>query len=231
MTLKKNAAKTVVWIAGFLALEVLLFLYADRPLAGYAKTLDETSHGLIEFFRSITDLGKGAWYLWPCGLATICCAFLSRGADVPSFYRRLSGYIGVRALFLFGTVGISGIAVNIIKPLLGRARPLLWLRDGLYGFEPFSYFTPLWNGMPSGHATTAFALAFSLAKLYPRGRPLWFAYALLLALSRLMVNAHYLSDVFAGVLLGWLTVRLFSQYGMSPLSKVIFPIDSPAPKV
>jgi membrane-associated phospholipid phosphatase len=80
--------------------------------------------------------------------------------------------------------------------------------------------------MPSGHTTTAFALAFSLSFLYPRLRPLWFAYALVLAASRVMVDAHYLSDVCAGALLGWLTVWVFTKYGMIHVWKVIFPIDT-----
>jgi membrane-associated phospholipid phosphatase len=74
-------------------------------------------------------------------------------------------------------------------------------------------------------------LAFSLAKLYPRGRMVWFSYALLLALSRIMVDAHYLSDVLAGVALAGATVWLFTKYGILPLSKVIFPIDNPSVKL
>ncbi|MFA4993899.1 MAG: phosphatase PAP2 family protein [Bdellovibrionales bacterium] len=221
MTPKKGIAIAFV----FLIFEATLFLFVDKPLAEYMRALDETSRSLIDFFRAITDFGKGAWYLWPCGLATLFCAFLSRGSDVPVRYRRLSGYIGVRAFFLFATIGISGIVANIIKPLAGRARPLLWLRDGLYGFEPFTMLNSLWNGMPSGHSTTAFALAFSLAFLYPRGRIIWFSYAFLLSLSRIMVNAHYLSDICAGAMLAWLTVGLFKRHGMGLLSKIIFPID------
>ncbi len=219
----------ILLVAGFLLFETAMFLYADRPLAAYAKMLDHTDPALTDFFRSITDFGKSKWYLWPCGLATIFCSFLSRGKDVKTGYRRLCGYIGVRAFFLFGTIGISGIVADIIKPLAGRARPLLWLRDGIYGFSPFTRAGFLWNAMPSGHTTTAFALAFSLSLLYPRGRPLWFTYALLLGASRIMVDAHYLSDVCAGAVLGWMTVRLFAKYGMPCLGKVIFPIDSPRP--
>lgn len=230
MTLTEKAGLDIKKIGvitfAFLILEVALYLYADKPMAEYMRALDETSHGLIDFFRRITDLGKGAWYLWPCGIATIFCAFLSRGRDVPSPYRRLFGYIGVRALFIFATVGISGIVVDIIKPIAGRARPLLWLKDHIYGFDPLTTLGFAWNAMPSGHATTAIALAFALTKLYPRGGVLWFAYGLILSASRVMVDAHYLSDVCAGAFLGWLTVVLFSQYGMQTLAKIIFPIDT-----
>jgi membrane-associated phospholipid phosphatase len=223
--------KIATAIAGFLLLEIALFSYVDRPLAFYTHELDQTAHDLIDFFRRITDAGKGCWYLGPCGITTIFCAFLSRGKDVPAPYRRLFGYIGVRTFFVFASVGISGIVADILKPIFGRARPLLELRDGIYGFAPFTNAGALWNGMPSGHATTAFALAFCLAKIAPRGRILWFLYALLLASSRVMVDAHYLSDVLAGAALGWLTTTLFSRYGMRPLCKVIFPIDNTSAKL
>ncbi|MDD3030191.1 MAG: phosphatase PAP2 family protein [Alphaproteobacteria bacterium] len=222
-TLRKKAL-----LAGlvFLSFEIVLFLFIDKPVSLYIANLDGSQSGLVDFFRRITDLGKGAWYLWPCGLAALFCAFLSRGKEVPPAVRHLFGYVGVRALFLFATIGLSGIAANILKVLFGRARPKLFLREHLYGFAPLSFDGSLWASLPSGHTTTAFALAFSLAALYPRGRILWFAYALLLAASRIMVNAHYVSDTLAGAALGGLTVWLFSKYGMNHLAKVIFPIDS-----
>lgn len=222
----KKAVFIVAAVFGFLFLEYILLLFVDRPVALYTQSLDNSHKGLINFFRAITDLGKGVWYLVPCGLATIFCGFLSRGKDVPLRYRRLFAYIGVRAFFLFATIGISGIIADIIKPIAGRARPHLWLESGIYGFHPFTRMGFLWNGIPSGHTTTAFALAFSLSFLYPRLRFLWFGYALLLAVSRIMVDAHYVSDVCAGALLGWLTVWVFIKYGMIHVWKVIFPIDT-----
>jgi len=223
-----NTAKSWPWVERFLwffLFEALLIFCADIPMATYVKAIDENIHEASDFFRSITDFGKGAWYLWPTAIIVVFSFFLSRGEDVPQAYKRLFGYIGIRAFFLFSTVGLSGIAVNVLKVILGRARPLMMFREGVYGFEPLSHVAFLWNSMPSGHSTTAFAVAFSLAHLYPKGNILWLFYACLLALSRVMVNAHYLSDVCAGAALGWLTVKLFLDHGMRPLARIIFPID------
>ena len=218
--------KIAVAVIGFLLVEYLLYQYADRPMADYVKSLDRTSQELIDSFRRITDLGKSKGYLIVCGIAALLCGFLSRGKDVEPRYRKLFAYIGARALFIFIPIALSGIMADIIKPIAGRARPALWLNNSIYGFDPFNGQGFLWNGMPSGHATTAFALACSLSLLYPRLRVLWFAYALVLAASRVMVDAHYLSDVCAGALLGWLTVRFVAKYGINPIYK-IFPIDMP----
>jgi membrane-associated phospholipid phosphatase len=225
----KTAAMILAAIIAFALIEYIFYVAVDRQLALYASILEDTRPPLIKFFKRITDLGKSQWYLWPCGIATIFCAFLARGKDVAPRYRRLFSYVGVRTLFLFATIALSGIVADIIKPIVGRARPPLWLHDAVYGFKPFTHGF-IWNSMPSGHATTAFALACSLAIFYPRLRILWFAYALLLAASRVMVDVHYLSDVVAGALLGWLTVRLFFKYGMIHAWQVIFPIDSPPPR-
>jgi undecaprenyl-diphosphatase len=223
--------KASACLTAFFLCECFFFLYVDRPLAAYTKSLDTTHHALIDFFRSITDYGKSIWYLVPCGITTVFCAFLSRGNDIKPRYRRLFGYIGIRTAFVFATIGLSGIVADIIKPIAGRARPTLWLNHSIFGFDPFTSAGFLWNGMPSGHSTSAFALACSLSLLYPRARVLWFAFGLLIAASRIMVDAHYLSDVCAGAMLGWLTVSLFHKHGMVLVSKVIFPIDKlPAKK-
>jgi undecaprenyl-diphosphatase len=56
--------------------------------------------------------------------------------------------------------------------------------------------------LPSGHATTAFAALVAFGTLWPRSRTLWLVYALLIAVSRVVVTAHYPSDVLAGALVG-----------------------------
>ncbi|MDD4616609.1 MAG: phosphatase PAP2 family protein [Alphaproteobacteria bacterium] len=218
-----------LWIGGisaFLLLEAALVWYADRPIAEYMKALDQSAHGLIDFFRSVTDLGKGAVWLWPCGLVALVCGFVSRGRNVPPKWHHLCGYMGVRALFVFGTVGVSGIAADVLKPLFGRGRPKLWLTDGVYGFEPLTFFQSVWNGMPSGHSATAFSLAFALVKLYPKGSAFWLFFAVLIAASRVAVDAHFLSDVIAGSALGWVSAEAFFRHGIAPFAKIIFPIDN-----
>ncbi|MDE2030567.1 MAG: phosphatase PAP2 family protein [Alphaproteobacteria bacterium] len=226
---KKNLLIALAAVA-FVALEIALVHFADRPIALYTHVLDKTHHGLIDFFRTYTNLGKSTWYLIVCGVVTIFAAFLSRAKDMSPPLRRLTGYLGIRAMFVFATIALSGIVADLLKMTIGRARPIELLTQGIYGFTPFTLAGFRWNSMPSGHSTTAFALAFSLAVLFPRLRIVWLAFGLFLGLSRIMVDAHYLSDVLAGALLGWLTVRLFLKYGMFHVERVIFPIDRLPPR-
>ncbi len=222
---KKFLIRSAVAGLSFVLFEILLVLWVDRPLAQFSNELRATTPWMYEFFFAVTDFGKALWYLLPCGLLTIVCGFLARGKTISCKTRKWSGYIGTRALFVFGTVAFSGIVANIIKLSLGRARPILWLREGIFGFDPLTISGYMWHGMPSGHTTTVFTLAFGLSAIYPRLRYLWFSLAIFLAASRVMINMHYLSDIFAGIAVAWISVRFFMDYGMYLISKVIFPID------
>jgi undecaprenyl-diphosphatase len=214
-------------IAAFLALEAFLIGFIDRPLSDYLRGVDQDHSFFIALFRAYTDLGKSAWYLWPSGVCILSCAALVRIEDLTPAWRAHLAQLGGKLLFLFIAVALSGIITDTIKPILGRARPVE-LALGLYGFHPLS-FQATWNSMPSGHATTAFALAFVFITFFPRARTLWLALAFLFALSRVMVNAHFLADVVAGSAIGWLTARAvrqaFAHNGMFHVIGRIFPID------
>ena len=64
--------------------------------------------------------------------------------------------------------------------------------------------------MPSGHAATAFAAAVAVGLVHPRVRwPLLFL-AALVAVSRVWLGVHYLTDVIAGAALGTSVAAVFS---------------------
>jgi membrane-associated phospholipid phosphatase len=63
----------------------------------------------------------------------------------------------------------------------------------------------IFNGWPSGHTTSAFAMATTLIELYPdkKNLKLWaMGYAVLVGWS-VSTNIHWLSDAVAGVLIGY----------------------------
>jgi undecaprenyl-diphosphatase len=65
---------------------------------------------------------------------------------------------------------------------------------------------------PSGHSTTAFAVAMTLGSFYPEIMPVLLVLAANVAISRVVVGMHFLSDVLvgsgAGALLGYIAFRL-----------------------
>lgn len=81
---------------------------------------------------------------------------------------------------------LAGLAANGLKLLFHVPRPHT---PGTYSF-------------PSGHATTAFAVAAVLARAFPPAGPLFAFVALFGGLARVYFRDHFLIDVVAGGLLG-----------------------------
>lgn len=118
-----------------------------------------------------------------------------------------------RAVALVTSCGaLAGIVGALLKWVIGRSRP--YYSSGPYHFEPFDggihalLYERARLSTPSGDTTMAFAIAGTLAILYPRWRWLFFALALLTGLERLWENAHYPSDVVlgAGLAILWATL-------------------------
>lgn len=58
------------------------------------------------------------------------------------------------------------------------------------------------QSFPSGHTTAAFALATLLSHHFPRGKYGFYTLAVLAGFQRILSDAHYLSDVISGAVLG-----------------------------
>jgi len=96
---------------------------------------------------------------------------------------------------------VSFAAVRFLKIVLGRARP----GDGTE-FTLFSL-NSRFNSFPSGHATDAFVSGLFLYYLLKRSkyadwRFLPLIYAFCIGVSRVLVSAHYPSDVAGGMAIG-----------------------------
>lgn len=112
------------------------------------------------------------------------------------------------AVLLFAGSGLAGGLGALVRALSGRFRPVA--TEGLnhwHAWRGFHEGTDL--SWPSGHATLAFATAAVLSYLSPRGKWLFFTIALGCALSRVVMQAHFYSDVILGSALGW-TVGWFT---------------------
>jgi membrane-associated phospholipid phosphatase len=161
---------------------------------------------LTEVFDHITDFGRSAWFLLPLALILMLMAALASPA-LPLMSQRVLAAIAVRLGFLFCAIALPGLVFTIVKRLIGRARPLVGA-----GSDPFLYLPLGWKveyaSFPSGHATDAFAAATAIGALWPKTRPLMWTYAVLIALSRVMVTAHFPSDVLAGAIAGTLGALL-----------------------
>ena len=171
--------------------------------------------GLVEAFNRFTDFGKGGFFLWPLGLAMIGLALLDT-SRLPWMPRLVLAAWTVRLGFVFTAIALPGLFVTIVKRLIGRARPMVAANDA-FAYLPFGWKVD-YASLPSGHATTAFAALVAIGAIFPQARALMWIYAVLIALSRVVLTAHYPSDVVAGAIVGaagaWLVRQWFAARGL-----------------
>lgn len=94
-------------------------------------------------------------------------------------------------------IGLGILLFRLVKTVIGRERPCR--------IEPHCWFRllpPDRFSFPSGHTITAFAAVASIGWFYPSSVPLLLTAALSIALSRIVLGMHFLSDVLAGALTG-----------------------------
>ncbi|ABD88095.1 phosphatase PAP2 family protein [Rhodopseudomonas palustris] len=149
--------------------------------------------------KIVTDFGKATYVLW-----TLLAALLALLLITP----RLAGWsravllaFGTRLQFIFFAVLVPVLAGEVLKGAIGRGRPFVGGEANAFNFSYWSW-NEAYSSLPSGHATTSFALAFAVAAVWPRARGVMIAYALAIAVSRLVLLAHHPSDVVAGALTG-----------------------------
>jgi membrane-associated phospholipid phosphatase len=149
--------------------------------------------------RILTDFGKDIYVLGALGGLLIAVAVVAPARH--GIQRSLLLGLGTRLQFLFFAVLVSVLAGELIKWIVGRGRPFVGGQANAFNFSHFAG-TEAYASFPSGHATTAFALAFAVAAIWPRARIAIIAYALVIAATRLVLLAHHPSDVVAGALVG-----------------------------
>ncbi|MFH1033174.1 MAG: phosphatase PAP2 family protein [Pseudomonadota bacterium] len=177
-------------------LAALLLLLAAVALVLMAG-IDQNAQQWFQTWR-FTPTGQGlAQGAYWAGLGGTQAALLA-GLTLWGWYRHQPRHRGA-GLSGLASVLVSGVLVQVCKHLAGRPRPRLALPAS-------EYFGPTFQSdllsFPSGHAATSFAVAAALSVFYPRMAWLFYALAALIALGRVVSNAHYLSDVMAGAALG-----------------------------
>jgi membrane-associated phospholipid phosphatase len=127
---------------------------------------------------------------------------------------------GVRAWALVVGAGLSGLAAEVLKRLIGRERPVTGEHVGTYFYKPFLHgLVDDHNlGIPSSHAAVAFGAAFVMVRVWPRIWPVAVLAGVGCAAQRVMAGAHFMTDVYAAVVIAyavtaWLFGRWFAPAG------------------
>jgi len=190
---------------------ILLILIAlalvDAPVTRMVAHLPQWVNPL---FQKATRFGKADWILIPSLVIAIAGWIMARFFLKPALKAKVTTIASLAAFVFIGVAG-PGLAANLIKRTTGRARPVHLDQLGPFAFQP------TWNdwtfqSFPSGHTTVIFAFASVVAFFFPRAKWWLFAGALVVGISRVMVGAHYPSDVVGGILFGVIGAFMVRNY-------------------
>ena len=131
-----------------------------------------------------------------------------------------------RALLRLGCCSLgAGLTADVVKLAVARTRPH-GLDDDATLSQIFTAVVPylrlgaeslthVQQSFPSAHTATAVGLAIGMSRLYPQGRWLFTSFALLAALQRTIVGAHYPSDCLCGAAVGIVVAVVVLDSGLA----------------
>ena len=208
---------------------IVLMLVFDVP---EIKLMPARGTPSLWWVRILTDFGKDTYVL--CVLAGLLILVAIIAPALHGIRRSLLLGLGTRLQFLFFAVLFPVLVGDLLKWVVGRGRPFVGGQPNAFNFSPFSG-SEAYASLPSGHAITAFALAFAVSVLWPRARFVMLIYALVICATRLVLLAHHPSDVVGGALVGvigamavryWFGVR---RLGFAiQRDGIIYPLSGPS---
>ena len=220
---RRNNSGTYVPVHGyryFFLTVMVVFLVAvvlDSPVGAYRS---QWPPDVLKWAYRLTDFGKSGWILVPTGVLVLAGFFFDWRRFRARTRLAMAKWVAASA-YIFIAVGMSGLIVTIAKRLIGRARPIHFEELGAFYFQPLS--NASFASFPSGHSTTSGAFLAAIAIFFPALRFPALVLAIWLGFTRVLVGAHYPSDVLAGLAFGawyaYFTALFFAGYGF------IFKID------
>jgi membrane-associated phospholipid phosphatase len=188
----------IIAVALPIAAILLCIAFVDRPLSLWVF---DTFHHVRKNFHALTKLVEAIEILVMIGLIW-CGGLVASG-------RRL----GLRdaAVLRVSLAVLTAIGVkDQLKTMFGRTWPETWtnnnpsfISDHVFTFAPF-HGGQAFASFPSGHETVTAAFCAALWILAPRLRWLCVAMLAVVAVGLIGADEHWLSDIFAGGLVGWL---------------------------
>ena len=120
------------------------------------------------------------------------------------------------AFLIFSSVFWASASVWVLKVLIARLRPV-FVMSGI--IPEFDRFTWAWHSMPSGHTTVTFAGLVMIGMLAPKYKPITWTIACVVGGSRVLVGAHWFSDVVFGAFVGMVLADIVKWILMKKLDK------------
>lgn len=187
-------------LAFFLALGYMVSVAFDRPFFEAFRGFESENE---DWHRLLRVMGYVPTWI----VVSVVFALI----DWPKV-RRMGWFRAMwRPGLLMMAVILSGILAEVLKILIRRERPEM--HDGAYVMRSWLEY-PFYSGglsSPSSHTAVAFAAGFMMVHLLPRAGWVWLALAFGCAMTRIMAQAHFVSDTYLAAVVSWAVVHLLWQ--------------------
>lgn len=190
-----------LWTGIVLIVVGLATIAIDRPAVHFIY--DHVSQRLHRFLDSITHLAKAGHWL----VAAILVYAAARVFRLFYLHDPRVFLAQDAAAAFIASLALGSLILHILKRLVGRRRPRDEIEMHLYEFK-FWTFKADYNSLPSGHALTIFSVAAIATCVVPSLAALWFLIATVLSVTRVLLTAHFVSDVLIGAGMGLISTHI-----------------------
>ena len=190
LELNKNEKRVCL----YLVFGLIFFFFFDYAISSFFHEINSQTKSL---FSTLTHFGDSLYFFIP----TI---IIWGGIRIVNSKEKIIASIGDISLFIFFSILLSGVIAQIAKHIIGRPRPILYNGFDMKGLDILN-FDSKWHSFPSGHTTTIFAFIFCLFFLFPKIKNFLITLAIIIASTRVIIGAHFISDVFGGVIVAYLS--------------------------
>ena len=189
----KRTTWMVCLISGVVLWMIALILWAqggiDEAVLFFFDPMRIAMDPIVVWSKWLSSNGMAA-------ITIIFVVYLFLSKIIKSFDAPLTIYF-----FTICSFGLSGIAGDLLKEVLARPRPAV-----TYAGEILALSQSVTPAIPSGHATKSIALVLPFILLVSNDRKVHKGIKIVIALialgvcfSRIVLGAHYVSDVLAGI--------------------------------
>ena len=204
--------KIQIELSVFTLILISIFFYneIDQVIHNYFTKPNYSAWSVYfkKFFISITELGDSLWYFLIFFLIFIF-SFIAKKINIISLKKY--SYLKNISIFSFSYLFLVGTITQIIKHLVGRPRPNYTNLNENLEFI-FLSTNSTFHSFPSGHASTIIATTIIASLMIPGLRSFFYICGALIALSRVVVGAHFMTDVTAGALLAIIIYKILNLY-------------------
>ena len=162
------------------------------------------------FFSYFTELGNGL----------ICLAIVIPALSFLSFKTELNN-VKVQTLVMVGL--LVGLVVKVLKELASFS-----LRPGFYKYEDVNYLEPIfsYSSFPSGHAATILGISLVWISQATKNKStkhsvaivsVLLSLAIFVSLSRVIIGAHWLSDILGSIAVAFLILNIIELKAMKEI--------------